>query len=118
MSPQRQGGQLPIAWMEVLNKIQHTISLALNDLARHEGANCNQMMPTDVKDPASVPGLQDRSAGGITRSSEFSSVQEHLEQSAREADTELQRGEESLRQWLEAIGEIAPRLAKWARTEV
>jgi hypothetical protein len=96
--------------MDVLDHIQKAINRALGEVALRIDAD-GRFLPASGDQP-SAPARDEPSAKQDALSPGRRSLLQSLEQSAREADAELQGGEKALRRWLEASAAIARRLAK------
>jgi hypothetical protein len=113
MSTRQQSKHLPDAWMEMLNDIEQAIGQTLEKLAARIEADAKVVALADAEERSSAPTGPERLAKLNDLSPDHNSILKRLEHSTGEADAELQRGEESLRRWLEASKGIARRLAKW-----
>jgi hypothetical protein len=108
---------LPIAWTQVLDKVDETLRRTAEAAAQRE-----QAIP-DLFDGA------DAEADRVARWQEalkrlheqmpgWFAVLSQAEKEAAEADTVLGAAEETLRAWLSEAEALGQRLAKWVKTEV
>jgi hypothetical protein len=99
---------LPVAWTEVIDRIQSVVNQALNDAVERERKLAEASPP--VEQPPPFPdGLEQFEL----RMRDFSTRLQLAEQKAAQTDALVMAGQQAIENWLEAAAAVRQRLAKW-----